>query len=82
MVRTVLSKEEAEGEETHLEVSVSRTASASKSVVTSVTFDAAGVPLNGLRHVKSGETLIGPPRARRSADEVNVRAGGRVLIGV
>ena len=37
---------------------------------------------NGLRHVKSGETLIGPPRARRSADEVNVRAGGRVLIGV
>ena len=65
-----------------MEVNVSRTASASKSVVTSVTFGAAGVPLKGLRHVKSGVTLIGPPRARRGAHEVKVRAGGWVLVGV
>lgn len=56
---------------------MSRIASASKSVVISLTFGAGGKFLKGLRQLKSGATLIGPPlAAARIAVEEKVRGAG------
>lgn len=64
-----------------MDVNVSRIASASKSVETSVTFGAGGMLRNGLRQLKSGETLIGPPRASRSdVDEKGRLEGVRGVV--